>query len=80
MSEHKDLLGRTLGIGNFVVANWWGNDLAVYSVVKITPKMVRLKRLQHNKTNNTKTVYPHQTIKIKDEKEVTFLLLKEGTV
>ena len=71
---HKDLLGRNLEVGNFVVASTHGNDLGVYSIVRMTPKMVRVKKL---KSKYDRPLYPAQTVKITDEKELTMLLLKE---
>ena len=72
--SHKDLLGRDLEIGNFVVASTHGNDLGVYSIVRMTPKMIRVKKL---KQKYDRPLYPTQVVKLTDEKELTMLLLKE---
>lgn len=72
--NHKDLLGRDLDVGNFVVASSYGNDLAVYSIVKMTPKMIRIKR---TKSKHDKPVYPAQVVKLTDEQELTMLILKD---
>ncbi len=71
---HTDLLGRNLEIGNFVVASAHGNDLGVYSIVRMTPKMIRVKKL---KQKYDRPLYPNQVVKLTDEKELTMLLLKE---
>lgn len=72
--SHKDLLGRDLEVGNFVVASAYGNDLAVYKIMKMTPKMIRVRQL---KSKYDKPIYPAQSIKLTDEKELTMLILKE---
>jgi len=73
--SHKDLLGRDLGVGDFVVASAHGNDLRVYSVTRMTAKMIRVKRV---KASYDRPLYPNQVVKLTDEKELTMLFLKEG--
>ncbi len=68
------MLGRDIKVGDFVIACAYGNDLGVYSIVRLTPKMVRVKKL---KSQYDRPLYPAQTVKITDEKELTMLLLKE---
>lgn len=72
--SHKDLLGRDIKVGDFVVASTHGNDLGVYSITRMTPKMVRVKKL---KKSYDRPLYPEQVVKLVDEKELTMLLLKE---
>lgn len=68
------MLGRNIKVGDFVVACAYGNDLGVYSIVRLTPKMIRVKQL---KGRRERPLYPSQTVKLTDEKELTMLLLKE---
>ena len=50
-TEHKDILGRTIEIGDAVaMANH--NDLAIAIVEKINPKMIRVKRVNSTRTQN----------------------------
>lgn len=72
--SHKDLLGRDLNVGDFVVASAHGNDLRVYSVARMTAKMIRVKKLR---SSYERPLYPDQVVKLTDEKELTMLLLKE---
>lgn len=72
--SHKDLLGRNLSVGDFVVASTHGNNLGVYSITRLTPRMVRVKKL---KKSYDRPLYPEQVVKLIDEKELTMLLLKE---
>lgn len=42
LSTHKDILGRELAVGSFVVIPYGGNQLNVCQVIGFTAKMVRV--------------------------------------
>lgn len=75
---HKDKLGRTLAINDFV-AYPHSNALAIGKITKLNPKMVkvlevgtttRYRRGEYNK-------YPDDTVRIEGS-EVTFYILKNS--
>jgi len=70
-TEHKDILGRTIEIGDAVaMANH--NDLAIAIVEKINPKMISVKRVNSTRTQNK---YSKDLIKINGP-EITMYLLR----
>lgn len=71
MIEHKDILGKTIEVGD-AVAMASHNDLAIAIVDKINPKMIRVKRVNSSWTQNK---YPKDLIKINGP-EVTMYLLR----
>ena len=70
--EHYDIFGRLIQVGDAVAAPHWNRNLAIFSIVKLTPKMVRIKRIG---SNVEKTAYPEDTIKV-DGPEVTLYCIK----
>ena len=50
LPEHKDIIGRNLKVGDFVSVVIY-NNLQVAKIVKLNPKMVKVKVL-NAKTNN----------------------------
>ena len=70
--QHRDIFGRDLQVGDFVASPYWNTNLGIFAVVKLTPKMLRIRRVG---TNRDKTVYPINTIKV-DGSDVTMYCLK----
>jgi hypothetical protein len=48
--EHKDILGRKLTVGDFVAVTIF-NDLKIAKVIKLNPKMVKVKVLDVRNNN-----------------------------
>jgi hypothetical protein len=48
--EHKDILGRKLTVGDFVAVTIF-NDLKIAKVIKLNPKMVKVKILDVKNNN-----------------------------
>jgi hypothetical protein len=71
-TEHHDIFGRNLQIGDFVAAPYYKRNLAIYAITKLTPKMVKLKRVGSRIESNH---YPSDTIKV-DGPDVTMYCLK----
>jgi hypothetical protein len=72
-SEHRDKLGRQINLGDCVVAPYH-NSLMVAKVIKLTPKMVKIKKLA-NKQTWEYNKYP-QDLAIVNSADVTAYLLK----
>lgn len=72
--EHKDKLGRVIGLGDFV-AFPDRNSLEVGIVKKLNPKMVGIGRLKSKWTQNK---YPQDIIKVEGP-EVSIYLLKNSS-
>ena len=70
MIEHKDILGRTIEVGD-AVAMASHNDLAIAIVDKINPKMIRVKRVSSTWTQNK---YPKDLIVIPGPEAMIYLL------
>ena len=73
--EHNDIFGRLIQIGDVVAAPYWNKNLGIFSVVKITPKMIRLRMIG---SKSEKTAYPVDVVKV-DGPEVTMYILKNAT-
>lgn len=67
----KDLFDREIQIDDFVA--YASNSLYIGKVIKITPKMIRVKHL--SKWGSEKLVYSQDCIKVREE-EITMYLLK----
>jgi hypothetical protein len=72
--EHHDIFGRLLQVGDFVAAPYWNRNLGIFSVVKLTPKMVKIKRIG---ARAEQSAYPVDVIKV-DGPEVTCYILKNS--
>ena len=70
--EHKDILGRPLEVGK-CVAYAAGNSLYVATVVKLNPKMVKVKKAG-TKYNAEYNKYPKDLV-VLEGADVTFYLL-----
>ena len=72
--QHRDIFGRQLQLGDCVVAPYYGKDLGVFRIVKITPKMVKIQRIG---SRGCSSAYPHHTVRVEGP-EVTMYLLKNS--
>jgi len=73
--EHTDILGRPLAVGQ-CVAYAAGNSLYVATIVKLNPKMVRVKQAG-TKYNVGHNKYPKDLV-VLEGADVTFYLLTKG--
>lgn len=73
--QHLDLLGKPIEVGA-CVAFPYHNSLRVGIVLKLTPKMVQLKRAG-TKRELTYSKYP-KDLAVLNSKDVTIYLLKQG--
>lgn len=78
--KHKDLLNRDISVGNFVAVPFSTSELQVCTVTKLTPKRVRVKRINHVSggwwDTGEKLAHPGGLIKLPECKELTMLILK----
>ena len=72
--EHHDIFGRLLHVGDPVAAPYWNSSLGIFSIVKLTPKMIRLRKIG---TRMEKTAYPVDVVKV-DGPEVLCYILKNS--
>lgn len=70
--EHKDKLGRLLSVGEYV-AYPDSNNLLLGIIVKLNPKMVKVKPLSKSWEVNK---YPYDTLKVEGP-DLTWYLLKK---
>jgi hypothetical protein len=70
--EHKDIFGRLIQKGDAVAAPYWNTSLGIFFVIKITPKMLRLRKIG---STLEKTAYPVDVVKV-DGPEVTLYCIK----
>lgn len=75
--KHYDFLGQELNENDFVIAGQ-GHELAIYRVMKLTPKMVRVVSLKATTRNakKGKLRYGNELFKV-DEHLVTYYSLKQ---
>ena len=73
--EHYDIFGKLIQLGDCVVSPYYGRDLGVFTVVKMTPKMVKIKRV--GSKGSGQNAYPFNTVKVNGP-EVTMYLLKNS--
>ena len=74
--EHTDLFGQPVDIDDFVIGGQ-GHELAVYKVIRITPKMIRVAKVGAVTTSakKGKLRYANELFKI-DQALATFYLMK----
>ena len=72
-----DLFGQEVGPGDFVLGGA-GHELAVYKILRVTPKMVRIAKItaKTKKAKKGALRYSNELFKI-DEQLVTFYLMKQ---
>ena len=71
---HKDKLGRTIAIGDFV-AFPQSNSLSVGKITKLNPNMVKVLVLPRARTDYNK--YPDDVVKL-EASDMTWFMLKNG--
>ena len=71
---HKDKLGRTILIGDFV-AFPQSNHLCVGKITKLNPKMVKVLKLPRAKSDYNK--YPDDVVRL-EASDMTWFMLKNG--
>lgn len=74
--QHLDLLGNPITAGS-CVAFPYGNSLRIGIVLKLTPKMVQLRRVGARRAGIKYNKYPCD-LAVLNSKDVTMYLLKEG--
>lgn len=73
--EHKDILGRKVGVGSFV-AFTQNNRLFIGKVLKLNRQMLRIERIKHNRWMADQTnKYSYDCVVIPD-KDVDFYILR----
>ncbi len=72
--QHKDKLGRTIAIGDFV-AFPQSNALYVGKITKLNPKMVKVLSLPKAKSDYDK--YPEDVVRL-EATDMTWFMLKNG--
>jgi len=73
-SQHRDLLGRFINVGDFVAVS--NGCLFVATVVKLNPKMVKIKLL-NNRRDWQMNKYPNEMVVLNPD-DVMMYLLKQG--
>ena len=74
--EHNDILGRPIAVGDCVAFSSY-NNMAIATVIKLNPKMVKVKEIGINATWYTgNNKYP-QDLVILNESDVTMYLLQK---
>ncbi len=76
--EHKDILGRRVGIGSFV-AFTQNNRLFIGRVVKLNRQMLRVERIKHSKWMADFTNKYSQDCVVIPDKDVDFYLLRNAS-
>jgi hypothetical protein len=71
--EHYDIFNNLIKVNDFVVSNWYGNDLQVCVVTKINPKMIKLRKVVSN-SKTFKNKYPKECLKVNSD-DVTMYIL-----
>lgn len=74
--EHKDRLGRILKQGD-PVAYPHGNSLLIGLIIKLTPKMVRMKQLGDKSWRSEHTKYPSEVVLLEGP-DVMMHILRAG--
>jgi hypothetical protein len=76
---HLDIFEQEIRKGDFVATNWYGSDLQVCVVKKLSPKMVQISRVitSDRSYRNTKNKYPKEMLVVNGE-DVTMYILKNS--
>lgn len=75
--EHKDKLGRKLGLDS-MVAYAHGNGLHIGKVVKLNPKMIGVQRISNERWGRSEAnIYPSEMVLLEGS-DVTFYILKNS--
>lgn len=72
--QHRDVIGQLLQAGNYV-AFASSNQLTFGTVIRLTPKMVKVKSINGWQELNK---YPSDCIRVNNDASVTMYLLKQS--
>jgi len=72
--KHKDILGQDLASGNYVAVPH-RNGLHICSIIKITPKQLRVKSLNHT---CSWLKYPNETVLLSGPDALVYILKHAG--
>lgn len=73
--EHKDILGKTVNVGDVVAANS-NNSMFIAVVTKLNPRMVQIKKISGH--SGWKTNKYSKDLVVLNSEDVTMYLLKKG--
>lgn len=72
--QHNDILGEPLALGNHVAVARH-NSLHVCSILKMTPKQMRVVPVKNKKSSHEGwLVYPHDSLKVDGENALAYIL------
>ena len=74
--EHKDILGQDLSIGSYVAVPHF-NSMFVCSIIKLTPKQIRVQPLKY-KCRLGWLKYPNETILLSGPDALVYILKYSG--
>ena len=74
VSQHRDILGRIINVGDFVAVS--NGCLFIATVIKLNPKMVKIKPLV-NRRDWQMNKYPNEMVVLNPD-DVLMYLLKRG--
>lgn len=75
--QHFDIFDKEITVGSFVAASWNNCDLKVCEVIKVNPKMIKVKRLEIGDKKfyrNEKNKYPHELVLVDKDDVVMYIL------
>ena len=75
--SHTDIFGNPLSLGACVIATR-SNDLYVCSIIKITPKQVRVKKVSGNDRYSSQWLAYPSNVVLADEMDAVAYKLKNG--
>ena len=75
--QHVDLVGNPIVLGGMVVSTNSMSSLAIFKVVKIATKTIRLKKLGASDKTKNVSRYPAGILAL-DEESMTMYFLKKG--
>jgi hypothetical protein len=81
MNKHYDIVGNEITQGSFVACQiYWRRQMEIGMVVKLTPKMIRVRRLVGNRWGNYYSCcrYPNEVILINNSEDITMYILQQG--
>ncbi len=72
LPEHTDILGQPLAVGNYV-AIAQRNCMRICSIIKITPKQIRVGQVGRNDPDGS-LVYPKETVLLSGPDAMAYIL------
>jgi hypothetical protein len=76
--EHKDILGQPLAEGNYVAVSH-RNSLQVCQIMKLNPKMMRVKPVKGYYRSDGYLIYSEQCILLSGPDALAYILTYAGT-